>query len=162
MYKQLLVPVDGSEPSMLGLAEAIKIAKSDGSKLHLVHVVDELLPVGVEWPARYIDDFIAALRAQGKEVLRKAERVVFENALKCEGVLLETVGSRAADLIVEHAKQCKADLIVMGTHGRRGLRRLALGSDAESVVRSSPVPVLLVRGAARESARVEPTIGGVE
>ena len=148
MYKQLLVPVDGSEPSKLGLAEAIKIAKSDGSKLHLVHVVEEVMPFGVDIPAKYIDQFIEELRAQGEEVLRKAEREVFDNALKCEGVVLETVGGRTADVIVEHAKQSKADLIVMGTHGRRGLRRLALGSDAELVVRSAPVPVLLVRAAA--------------
>jgi nucleotide-binding universal stress UspA family protein len=152
MYKQLLVPVDGSEPSMLGLAEAIKIAKSHGSKLQLVHVVDELVPLGVDIPAKYIDQFIDALRAQGKEILDKAQRVVFEHALESEGVLLETIGGRAADQIVQLAKQCKADLIVMGTHGRRGLRRLALGSDAELVVRSSPVPVLLVRGAAKDSS----------
>lgn len=50
MYKQLLVPVDGSDSSMLGLAEAIKIAKGDGSKLHLVHVVDEVMPFGVDIP----------------------------------------------------------------------------------------------------------------
>jgi nucleotide-binding universal stress UspA family protein len=152
MYKQLLVPVDGSEPSMLGLAEAIKIAKSDGSKLQLVHVVDELVTLGVDIPAKYIDQFIDALRAQGKETLHKAQRVVSENALESKGVLLETTGGRAADQIVQLARQCKADLIVMGTHGRRGLRRLALGSDAELVVRSSPVPVLLVRGAAKDSS----------
>lgn len=58
-------------------------------------------------------------------------------------------GIEAADVIVEQAKKREADLIVMGTHGRRGLRRFALGSDAELVVRSSPVPVLLVRGPAR-------------
>lgn len=153
MYKQLLVPVDGSEAAMLGLAEAIKITKSDGSKLHLVHVVDEVMPFGADIPGRLIEQFIEARRAQGKEVLRKAEREVFENALKSEGALLETIGGRAADLIVAQAKLCKADLIVMGTHGRRGLRRLALGSDAELVVRASPVPVLLVRGAGREAAQ---------
>lgn len=151
MYKQLLVPVDGSDSSMLGLAEAIKIAKGDGSKLHLVHVVDEVMPFGVDIPGKYIDQFIDALRAQGKEILGKAQRVVFEHALKCESVLLETIGAGAADQIVAHAQQCNADLIVMGTHGRRGLRRLALGSDAELVVRSSPIPVLLVRGAAGDS-----------
>jgi len=151
MYKQLLVPVDGSEPSMLGLAEAIKIAKSDGSKLHLVHVVDEVMPFGVDIPGKYLEQFIDALRVRGKEILGKAERVVFEHALKSEGILLETIGGGAADQIVAHAKHCNADLIVMGTHGRRGLRRLALGSDAELVVRSSPVPVLLVRGPARDS-----------
>jgi nucleotide-binding universal stress UspA family protein len=102
-------------------------------------------------PGRAIEQFIDALKAQGKEILAKAQRIVFEHALKSEGVLLETIGGRAADLIIEHAKQCKADLIVMGTHGRRGLRRLALGSDAELVVRSSPIPVLLVRGAAKEA-----------
>lgn len=149
MYKQLLVPVDGSEPSRLGLAEAIKIAKSDGSKLHLVHVVDELVPFGMDIPGKYVEDFVAAMRAQGQETLRRAERVVSENALECSGVLLETIGGRAADQIVEQAKACKADLIVMGTHGRRGLRRLALGSDAELVVRSAAVPVLLVRGAGK-------------
>jgi nucleotide-binding universal stress UspA family protein len=155
MYKQLLVPVDGSEPSMLGLAEAIKLAKSAGAKLHLVHVVDELVPLGVDIPPKYIDQFIDALRAQGREILDKAQRVVVEHALETEGVLLETIGGRAAEQIVQLAKQCKADLIVMGTHGRRGLRRLALGSDAELVVRSSPVPVLLVRGAARDSLAVD-------
>jgi nucleotide-binding universal stress UspA family protein len=152
MFKQLLVPVDGSEPSMLGLAEAIKIAKSDGAKLHLVHVVDEVVPFGVEMPGTYIEQFIEAVRTSGEEILGRAKRMVFEHGLKADGVLVETIGGRAADLIIEHAKQCKADLIVMGTHGRRGLRRLALGSDAELVVRSSPVPVLLVRGTAREGA----------
>jgi nucleotide-binding universal stress UspA family protein len=159
MYKQLLVPVDGSEPSMLGLAEAIKIAKSDGSKLRLVHVVDELVPFGAEIPAKFIEQFADAVKAQGKQVLAKSERMVLEHALKADTILLETIGGRAADQIVEHAKQCKADLIVMGTHGRRGLRRLALGSDAELVVRASPVPVLLVRAAPVERMRTEPTVG---
>jgi nucleotide-binding universal stress UspA family protein len=146
MYKQLLVPVDGSEPSLLGLTEAIKIAKSDGSTLHLLHIVDEAMPFATDIPGKLIEQFTQAMRARGQETLRQAKQVVFENALEAEGVLLEAVSGRAADLIVEHAKHCKADLIVMGTHGRRGLRRLALGSDAELVVRSSPVPVLLVRG----------------
>lgn len=150
MYKQLLVPVDGSESAMLGLAEAIKMAKSDGSKLHLLHVVDEVLPFGMEIPGRFIEQFIEAMRVQGREVLAKAERVVREHALESDSVLVETVGGRAADVIVAQAKQIKADLIVMGTHGRRGLRRLALGSDAELVVRSSPIPVLLVRGTAKQ------------
>ena len=48
--------------------------------------------------------------------------------------------------IVEYAEQWPADLIVIGTHGRRGIRRLAMGSDAEFVIRTTPVPVLLVRG----------------
>jgi nucleotide-binding universal stress UspA family protein len=60
-------------------------------------------------------------------------------------VAREIVGGPAADVIVREAKKQRADLIVLGTHGRRGMRRLVLGSDAEQVVRMSPVPVLLVR-----------------
>ena len=82
---------------------------------------------------------------EGKAVLSGAERVVREHALEPQSALVESIGGRAADSIIEQAKQWPADVIVMGTHGRRGLRRLAMGSDAELVVRSSPTPVVLVR-----------------
>ena len=59
-------------------------------------------------------------------------------------MLVESVGRRVSDCIVAAARQWSADLIVMGTHGRRGMSRLAMGSDAELVVRSTPVPVLMV------------------
>lgn len=62
-------------------------------------------------------------------------------------MLHETFAGRLSDFVVEQAHIWKADLIVIGTHGRRGVRRLLLGSDAEQVLRTSPVPVLLVRGA---------------
>ena len=133
MYKKILVPVDGSAPSMRGLKEAIKIAKACGSKLRLVHVVNELVLTAAETPPMYMDKIIDALRAEGKATLGSAERVVREHALEPESALLESIGGRAADLIVEQAKQWSADLIVMGTHGRRGLSRLAMGSDAELV-----------------------------
>jgi len=63
--------------------------------------------------------------------------------------MIESMGASAADFIVDHARQWSADLIVMGTHGRRGLVRVAMGSDAESVVRIASVPVLLVRNTPR-------------
>ncbi len=68
-----------------------------------------------------------------------------------QGYLLETMGMRAAELIVEQATQWPADLIVMGTHGRRGLRRVVLGSDAELVIRHTTVPVLLLRGDTKQA-----------
>jgi nucleotide-binding universal stress UspA family protein len=68
-------------------------------------------------------------------------------------VLVETLAGPAADAIVAEAKKWKADLIVMGTHGRRGVRRLVMGSDAEQVLRETPVPVLLVRARAARSRR---------
>ena len=71
--------------------------------------------------------------------------LVQKHDLKAESVVIETVGDRVADIIVREAKKWKADLIVMGTHGRRGFNRMVLGSDAEGVLRMAPVPVLMVR-----------------
>ncbi len=152
MYKRILVPIDGSEPSKLALQEAIKVAKGDGSALQLLHVVDEYL-IGPALDASYMSssiyaDAIAALQTSGRRILEEAEALVRQAGLQPQSTFLETIGRRAADLIVEKAKEWPADLIVMGTHGRRGLSRLVLGSDAEWVLRSTPVPVLMVRGPA--------------
>jgi len=62
-----------------------------------------------------------------------------------DGVLLDTFNRRLCDLVVRAARDWPADLVVIGTHGRRGVGRLLLGSDAEQILRLSPVPVLLVR-----------------
>jgi len=69
-------------------------------------------------------------------------------------VLLESIGGSAADLILDQARQGSADLIVMGTHGRRGLLRAAFGSDAEQVVRGATIPVLLVRAASHRATKL--------
>jgi nucleotide-binding universal stress UspA family protein len=145
-YKRILVPVDGSPTSNLGLREAIRLAKGQRASLQLVHVVDQhyALMGGVEVGFE-IDDLTRSLRQGGRETLRKAEALVKKADLPCSTALLETFTGPAADLIVRQAKKWRADLIVIGTHGRRGVRRLVMGSDAEQIVRSSPVPVMLVR-----------------
>jgi nucleotide-binding universal stress UspA family protein len=144
MYKNILVPVDGSATAMRGLTEAMRIAESSGGTVHLVHVVDELVQVDPEVPV-YYQAMIESRRENGKAILAKAEATVSKQGVPVRSTLLETMGGRAADLIIEQVKKGPTDLIVMGTHGRRGLRRLVLGSDAELVLRSSPVPVLMVR-----------------
>ncbi|HTL00186.1 MAG TPA: universal stress protein [Pseudomonadales bacterium] len=150
IYGRILVPVDGSPTSDKGLQEAIKIAKALGSTLRIVHVVDELV---VDYSGiggtnyYYSGDIIEGLREGGKKVLANAEAVVRKGGLEPEAVLLEAIGGPSSRLIVAQAQEWPADLIVMGTHGRRGIRRLALGSDAEHVLRASPAPVLLVRSA---------------
>lgn len=145
MFKKILVPVDGSVASRRGLDEAIELAKSHGAQLRLVHVVNELILTGTEGPPLYFKDLIESLRDSGKKVLEAAQGHVRSQGLDAETVLEEILGGRAAGAIVDQAKTWPADVIVMGTHGRRGLGRLALGSDAEIVVRHAPVPVLLVR-----------------
>jgi nucleotide-binding universal stress UspA family protein len=90
-------------------------------------------------------DLIYKLLDRGKEILNEASEQARMSGVKVESVLRESAERRVSDLILDEAKTWASDLIVMGTHGRRGLSLLALGSDAESVVRNSPVPVLLVR-----------------
>lgn len=151
MYQNILVPVDGSWPSRLGLIEAIEVAKSSRATLRLLHVVDEFVPELIPTVPNNYDAWAEALREAGQATL--AEEVAFakEQGANAEGVLIDTLARRSADVIIEQCKAWPADLIVMGTHGRRGLRRLVMGSDAELVLRMSPVPVMLVRD--REPAR---------
>jgi len=147
MYKKILVPVDGSAPSGRGLDEAIKLAKISGGTLELVHVVNEFIMDPSYASPMYHEQMIESLREGGRKILAAAETAVRAQGVACQSAILEAMGGRAAEWIVRRATEWPADLIVMGTHGRRGLRRLALGSDAEMVLRTSPVPVLMVRDA---------------
>src|SRR5690348_9407832 len=145
MYKKILVPIDGSESSLRGLDEAIKLAKEGGATVRLVHAVNEFF-IDVGYGVPFITpELIETLRKGGQSIIDAAASKARERGVKPETVLLDRIGTRVADLILDQAKEWPADLIVMGTHGRRGISRLAMGSDAEMVVRSSPVPVLLVR-----------------
>ncbi len=146
MYKKILVPIDGSPASNLGLNEAIKLAKDQGAKLRLFHLVDEYVAVSsMDGVTLDTGDLLDALRQTGKKIVAKAEAQARRHGLTPESVMLESFGGRAADFIVQQAKKWGADLIVLGTHGRRGVKRLVMGSDAEQVIRTTPVPVLLVR-----------------
>jgi nucleotide-binding universal stress UspA family protein len=147
MYKRILVPVDGSSTSLRGLDEAIRLAKTSQASLHLVHVVNEFI-IDAGYAGLVTPQLIDSMREGGKRVLADAEAVVRRHDVVFDSALEETIGGRAADCIVAQAKHWRADLIVMGTHGRHGLRRLVMGSDAELVLRFSPVPVLMVRDAA--------------
>jgi nucleotide-binding universal stress UspA family protein len=156
MYDKILVPVDGSETSTRGLNEAIKIAKAEGSQLSLVHIVNEYIfditYSGGVFPQNLIDTLVKT----GKSVLDTAESAAKKEGVKVDSVLIQSIGGVAADLTLSQAKTWQPDLIVMGTHGRRGLARLALGSDAEHVARDATVPVLLVRGSSQ--GKKEPVV----
>ena len=143
MYKNILVAVDGSATSQRGLDEAMRVAKATGGRLRLVHVVNELIVSDL--PVTCYDLIAGALRESGVKVLEAAAASARRADVACEPKLIETLGGRAADEIVREATQWPAELIVLGTHGRRGLKRLAMGSDAELVLRLAPVPVLIVR-----------------
>lgn len=146
MYQRILVPVDGSPTSTRGLDEAIALAKLTGGRLRLLHVVDETsFALSADGFAGYSGDLITLLREGGAEVLAKAKARVEAAGLAVETVLLDSLTGRICDLVTDDAKAWPADLIVLGTHGRRGAGRLFMGSDAEQTLRQAPVPVLLVR-----------------
>jgi len=151
MYGNILVPIDGSETAKRGLNEAVSLAKSLGSRIRVIHVINhaELLSphtVGSTYPLilRQVHDY-------GASILHDAEETVRRAGIDVDTRLFEGNGTSAGEQILNTAAGWPADLVVCGTHGRRGIRRMLMGSDAEYVVRQSPVPVLLVR--ARESGR---------
>ena len=149
MYDRILVPVDGSPTSDRGLAEAIKLAKLTGARLLLLHAVDlAALSVTPEAGAATASLY-EALRESGEQILARAKDNASNAGIAAETVLADTLAGRVSDLVVDQATQWHADLIVIGTHGRRGVGRFLLGSDAEQIVRTAPVPVLLVRASDR-------------
>ena len=145
MHQQLLVPLDGSATAECGFQEALRLAEQLKAKLCLLNVIDEF-PLGLEWaPAAAYLEALENMRLSGAALLDKAELAANERGVACQSLVREAGQKRVADLILEAANQTGCDMIVMGTHGRRGLSHLTMGSDAELVVRSSSVPVVLVR-----------------
>ena len=147
MYEHILVAVDGSTTSDKALEEAIKLARVHKATLRLVHVVDTAMMDVDNGGLVSMHEVWDALRQGGASLLKKSEARVQEADVKADTALLETLGvTRVATEIVDAAKKWPADLIVLGTHGRRGFVHLLLGSVAEDVVRMAATPVLLIRG----------------
>ncbi|CAN5880555.1 universal stress protein [soil metagenome] len=153
MYQRILVPFDGSPTSEHGLDEAIRLARLTGARLRLIHVLDDLLYVsGFETCSVYASDVVPFMRQRGEAMLQAARSRAEQTGVVAETLLLEGISPRLSEVIDEQVKSWGADLIVIGMHGRRGIGRLMLGSDAEQVVRTASVPVLLVRGPGLEPA----------
>jgi nucleotide-binding universal stress UspA family protein len=144
MYKRILVPLDGSDTAQRGLAEAIGLARSLRATLHLLHVVTDF-PIVFDMGASIDTETLRAeLRRYADTLLTAAAKSVAEQDVACEAAVRDSMGPRPAQMIIDEAVSAECDLIVMGTHGRRGVSRLLLGSDAALVVQASRVPVLLV------------------
>jgi nucleotide-binding universal stress UspA family protein len=142
MYKRILVPVDGSETGEKALVAALQLAHEAQGRVHLVHVLDELAYLtGYE----YGGDLLQVARDYAGKVLADASAMARSAGVPADTRLMETPGGRLGELVAEEARKWEADLVVVGTHGRRGVSRVLLGSGAEQVLRLAPVPVLAVR-----------------
>ncbi len=146
MYQRILVPVDGSSTSLRGLQEAIQLAKLTGARLRLMHVIDELsFALAMDAYAGYSGDWLNVLRENGGRILADAQSAAKAAGVEADTVLCDNFEGSVHDLVVSEATKSGADLIVLGTHGRRGVGRMVMGSSAEQILRYAPVPVLLVR-----------------
>jgi nucleotide-binding universal stress UspA family protein len=146
MYRRILVPVDGSACAAQGLAQAIALANLTHGCIRLVHVIDEpLVAIGAGAALGATADLVSITREAARRVLADARAAVIAAGIPVDDVLLDTFDGRVCDLVVRAAEEWNAELVVIGTQGRRGVDRLLLGSDAEQILRLSPVPVLLTR-----------------
>ncbi len=147
MYKRILVSIDGSATSNRGLDEAVMLAVAGDADLRLIHIVDPIpFTVGYETFSRNASQDNKSVENEGQKLLDVGkQRAMAAGAKNVETVLVERGADRISERIVEQAKAWDAHLIVIGTHGRRGVGRLLLGSDAEQTMRIAPVPILLVR-----------------
>ncbi len=147
MYSRILVAIDGSAGAAHALRHAVGLAKGLSARLRIIHVVDiGLMPYGPELSID-IDALLDARRAAGEKILAAARDSVQAPEIEVETRLLDTatpVQHVAAAIAGAAAASWPADLLVLGTHGRRGMERWLLGSVAEGTARRSTVPVLLV------------------
>jgi nucleotide-binding universal stress UspA family protein len=146
MYTRILVAIDGSPNSANALKHAADLAKGLSASLRVLHVVDiGLLPFEPELSIDF-DALFAARHAAAEKILADARDSVQAPGLEVDARLLDTATptQHIAAAIAEAAASWPADLLVLGTHGRRGVDRWLLGSVAEGVARRSTVPVLLV------------------
>jgi nucleotide-binding universal stress UspA family protein len=152
MFRRILVPIDGSDIARRGLQAGIRLAQQGRGRIRLLHVVELGPMIATPEAGAYVSDMFEVMREEGKKLLAKAHAEAAKSGVQAEAVLVDNP-YRVADAITREAKKWRADLIVLGTHGRRGVKRLILGSDAEQVVRLAPVPVLLIRAGTRKAGR---------
>lgn len=153
MYSKLLVPLDGSTTARLALDHAAALAELSGATIILLHVIEEMKHSnGFERPAIYIQEVRPRFMAAGQALLDEAADRLRQKGIAVQTVLLEGKCQRVSELIAQQADALQCDLIILGTHGRRGMDRLLLGSDAEQVARIAPTPVMLVRDLQRVAA----------
>ncbi|WP_367651460.1 universal stress protein [Cupriavidus basilensis] len=163
MYSKILVAVDGSESADRALEEALRLAAAMRSELTVVHVIDNSY---LRYEVGYIDltDLRAGLLEGGQILLDEAKAKAAAAQVTCKTLMVDEALALGdvANAIEQVAQQTGAELLVLGTHGRRGVRRLLMGSVAEALVRQCRQPVLLVHAPQAEAnAGTKPASGSM-
>lgn len=148
MFKHILLPTDGSQLSERAVQRGIKFAKEIGARVTSVHVIPEfrmmaddsfVLPTSADLKRRYDKQ----AKARADKMLETIGKRASAAGVKYEGI--SVIGDVAYEAIIATAKKRKCDLIMMASHGRRGLAGLLLGSETAKVLTHSKIPVLVVR-----------------
>ena len=145
MFNKIFCPIDGSETSSHCLTEAIKIAKAHRSRLMILHIVDDFYPFLDGLEIANLAEIEKELRKNGEKLLKKAAERASSEGIKTESKLVEVLSKKIPTVLLEEADKWGADLIIIGTHGRRGINHLMLGSNTENLIRISSIPVLTIR-----------------
>lgn len=147
MYEDILVPTDGSAAAVAAIDHAVDLAETYGARLHALYVVDATAFASVDAGSEMVVDALEQEGEQAVEVVRE------QGEAASLDVETHVVSGTAYRSILDCIENEDVDLVVMGTHGRRGVERFLLGSVTERVVRSADVPVLTVRD--REDGEAE-------
>ena len=144
MYRRILIAVDGSETSNKALSAALEMASYSGGRsvLRLIHVLDQTAFLVGSDP---LGSLVNAMREAGQKILADGLAIVQSAGVQAETVLIDRLGAHLAETVAADAKEWMASLVVVGTHGRRGVGRMLLGSGAEQIIRLAPCPVLVIR-----------------
>ena len=143
MYKKILMPTDGSPSSELAIKQGLELAKLTGAEVTFLHTLENPLAAGYVAAANmaYSAELYEDLRNSANQLLEHVVAMALEKGVTAKGVLVEDVDPVQAI----HEAEKDHDLVVMGTHGRRGFNRWMFGSVAEGALRRSTVPYLVVR-----------------
>jgi nucleotide-binding universal stress UspA family protein len=145
-YKRIMVAVDGSETSDLALNEAIQLTKALHSQQCILHVAKEFPATGADLGID-LERYQEIIRSDGQAILEKAKDLAKREGVFVEIQLVEVSNAvqRISENIIKATRLWKADLLVIGTHGRSGFNRLIMGSVAEETLRTAQIPILLIR-----------------
>ena len=144
MFKHILAPVDGSATSLAAVDKAAELAKAFGAVVTAVYVIDPYPFTGVGSEFAYgQDQYLNAARAEARAAMEGAAKRLQDVGVQAETRVIESHAVWRG--VIEAIEACGADLVVMGSHGRRGLERLVLGSVTQSVLSHTKVSALVVR-----------------
>lgn len=145
MYKQFLIPCDGSDLSTKAIEQGLQLAKVLGARVTLLYVVEPQVMVSVEnvQLAGIGTDFLEMARAEAQKALDEATKRASEIGVEAESVIVESTDP--AHTIVATAQEAGCDLIAMASRGRSGLKALVLGSVTTRVLTESKIPVIVYR-----------------